>query len=436
MPRYLTPAKLCLLILIDLYISDQIPADSRSDALSFIASHINTQSVNDRLQIQERLQTSTSDITVFAQTLSRWQSGVPGRTIYDILLHKVWCLNDLDSLHALFHEVDDLVAPATPESPEAAAAKISRASSLGQFIRRCCVEFTRPQFSDSQALWGSFSAYRASSFDHWASRNPDAARNLEAEQPAWAAASSSQYEADVATYSSADDTEHILSASIHHLQKLGTRVPAGLKSQLSHWLHDLQDSSAQSLQHFLAFFEHWRAAQYTMALESLHRYFDYSLVGKGAGEVGKESGMKMYYQYALLHLSVLHADFERWGESGDAMAECIATGKLTVPFPRWPCLANINLPLIHSFYHHLPMISSWCIITSIAKLVLILFHPTTAYTQLTPRLPHSSGEPRSSLSELCPLISNPPSPSPPPDHYRFVLQYLEANRWGQRLGPG
>jgi anaphase-promoting complex subunit 5 len=37
--------------------------------------------------------------------------------------------------------------------------------------------------------------------------------------------------------------------------------------------------------------------------------------------------MRIYYQYALLHLSVLHADFDCWEESVDAMDECIATGK-------------------------------------------------------------------------------------------------------------
>lgn len=72
-----------------------------------------------------------------------------------------------------------------------------------------------------------------------------------------------------------------------------------------------------------------------MALEALHRYFDYCLIGQqdlaggvngGAGS-SHGGGMKMYYQYALLHLSVLHADFERWEESAEALGECVATGK-------------------------------------------------------------------------------------------------------------
>ena len=120
---------------------------------------------------------------------------------------------------------------------------------------------------------------------------------------------------------STDDTDALLTFSIQQLQKMGTRLPDSVKSKLQVWMKDQSDSGVQSLQHFLAFFEHWKAGQYTMALESLHRYFDYSLVTKSGSD-----NMRVYYQYALLHLSVLHADFDCWDESVEAMDECIATG--------------------------------------------------------------------------------------------------------------
>ncbi|TKA26215.1 hypothetical protein B0A54_16906 [Friedmanniomyces endolithicus] len=108
-------------------------------------------------------------------------------------------------------------------------------------------------------------------------------------------------------------------------KKMGTRVPDAMRRKLQSWIHEQRDAGVQSLQHFLAFFEHWRSGQYTMALESLHRYFDYSLIGKGTS--GGTDNMRIYYQYALLHLSVLHADFDCWEESVDAMDECIATAR-------------------------------------------------------------------------------------------------------------
>jgi anaphase-promoting complex subunit 5 len=125
-----------------------------------------------------------------------------------------------------------------------------------------------------------------------------------------------------ASNASAVDTDMLLGFAINQLQKLGTRVPDDVKSRLETWIADQTDSGTQSLHFFMAFFEHWRAGQYNMALESLHRYFDYSLTARTGGD-----NMRVFYQYALLHLSVLHADFECWDESVDAMNECIATGK-------------------------------------------------------------------------------------------------------------
>jgi anaphase-promoting complex subunit 5 len=126
-----------------------------------------------------------------------------------------------------------------------------------------------------------------------------------------------------ASNASAIDTDMLLGFAINQLQKLGTRVPDDVSSRLQTWIGEQTDSGTQSLHFFMAFFEHWRAGQYNMALESLHRYFDYSLTARTGGD-----NMRIFYQYALLHLSVLHADFECWDESVDAMNECIATGEL------------------------------------------------------------------------------------------------------------
>ena len=328
MPRYLTPAKICLLVLVDLYIADQIPSSSKLQVLSFVASQVNTPSDHDSASIEEKLKFASSDLTYLSEKLSQWQSGIPGRSVYDVLLQRLWELDELDSLHNLFQHFAALVAPNISGTQEPSAPKISRSSPLGQFIRRCCVEFTRLQFSDSQALWNSFSSYRAPPYETWASRNPEAARKRDEDIPPWAASRMQRlHDAgdQTANFTSADDSDTLLSFSIYQLQKLGTRVPAQIKSRLQQWISDQWESRAQSLQHFMAFFEYWRAGQYTMALESLHRYFDYSLIAKGGSD-----NMKVYYQYALLHLSVLHADFECWEESVDAMDECIATGMLSI----------------------------------------------------------------------------------------------------------
>ena len=330
MPRYLTPQKLCLLLLVDLYVSDEIPNSSKLDVLSFVASQVNAPSDNDNVSIEQRFNLANSDLAVFAEKLSQWQTGVPGRSVYDALLQRIWTLNDLDSLHNLFQQLSELVNPPESDGEDPTIPKISRSSPLGQYIRRSTVEFTRLQFADTQALWNAFAAYRSPSYETWASRNPEAAQRRDEERPPWATSSIAGANHS-SSYTSTADTDTLLSFSIYQLQKLGSRVPTSIKHTLHQWLDFQSDSSAQSLQYFLAFFEYWRSGQYTMAVESLHRYFDYSLAKTSASE-GSASGngsgsVKVYYQYALLHLSVLHADFEAWGESVDAMEECIATAR-------------------------------------------------------------------------------------------------------------
>lgn len=252
--------------------------------------------------------------------------------MYDVLLQGVWNLNGLDSLNTLIGQLKAITEPEFEQDEEQErilpdCQRITPSSPLGQFLRRCYVEFTRLQFADSQALWNSFAAYRAVSRGDWSRQNPDAAIRLSEDNPSVNMVPTNRVppvpeSISSTSNSSAFDADMLLGFAIHQLQKVGTRVPGDVKSRLEAWIGDQLDSGTQSLHFFMAFFEHWRSGQYTMALESLHRYFDYSLAARTGAD-----NMRVYYQYALLHLSVLHSDFERWDESIDAMNECIATGQ-------------------------------------------------------------------------------------------------------------
>lgn len=337
MPRYLTPARISLLVVIDLYTSNDIPASASFDVLNFIASQVVVQSEHDNASLSERFKLSSSDITGFQEPLSRLQSEVPGRTLFDALLQRLWKLEGIDALYTLFHNLSDLIAPIVSEAQGACASKVSRSSPLGQFIRRCCVEFTRLQFDDSMVLWNSFASYRQPSYDLWSQRNPEAALQLEENQPLWAQSSPANQGTQLgAAYASVEDSDTLLSLSIQRLQKFGARVPQDVKSNLRGWVQNQSDLGGQSLQYFLSFFEHWRAGEHNMAEESLRRYFDYSLNAKGGSD-----NVKVYYQYAYLHLSVLHADFEFWGKSVDMMSECIASGEPALCFNGRPRLLVI-----------------------------------------------------------------------------------------------
>ncbi|KXL47441.1 hypothetical protein M433DRAFT_64178 [Acidomyces richmondensis BFW] len=323
MPRFLTPGRVCLLVLIDLYLAEEVASSVRVDLLAFVASRIHSTAGQENVDIVEVLKHMSGDASTFSYVMSKWPSGVSGRTTYDAFLQRLWSFSGLDTLHIFFDHLSRLIA--SPASNEAHG-KLSRASPIGQYVRRCCIEFTRLQFADFQELWQSLVRYRASTQEFWAQKNPEGARRLEVVQsqsmiPA-PPIKISRNEASTQPNASAEDVDMILTLSVQHLQKLGTRLSDEMKSKLQQWIWSHLDSGVQSLQHFLSFFEHWKAGQYTMALENLHRYFDYSLNTKPGTE-----NMRVYYQYALLHLSVLHADFDCWEESVEAMNECIATAR-------------------------------------------------------------------------------------------------------------
>lgn len=311
-------------MLVELHISGEIPTNVKLDVLAFIASQVILPSDLDDASVEDRLYLSSSDITALSNTLSQWQSGIPGRSIYDRLLRPLWALTGPDALFDLFNRLKGLVTPVVSDAHGVSIPKISRSSPLGQFIRRCCYEFERLQFADVQKLWAAFDTYRVPSYNTWFERDQDATR-MGSPFSGDRTRETELFERPYPEYVSTQDVDTILTLSIHQLQKLGGRVPQDVKSKLRAWFEYQNESNAESLQHFMAFFEHWRAAQMSMALESLHQYFDYSL---GANRGLSAENLKVYFQYAQLHQSVLYAEFECWEESANAMSECIATGKL------------------------------------------------------------------------------------------------------------
>ncbi|KAK0294187.1 APC5 protein [Friedmanniomyces endolithicus] len=281
MARYLTPIRLGILILTEQYLCGQFASSGQLGVLSFIASHITARAGPTGKDGQDAFVGLDAHAVEILGPLSKCASDVPGRTAYDALLQRLWKLDGLDAVYELFERLGQVIAPGS--DPEEMQKVVSRASPLSQFVRRCSVEFTRLQFADTQALWAAFVAWRASTHAVWAQRNPDAAAHYSEvasssrDRPTNARRSMTEEEG---RYVSAEDTNDLITSSVHHLQKMGTRVPDAMRRKLQSWIHEQRDAGVQSLQHFLAFFEHWRSGQYTMALESLHRYFDYSLIGK------------------------------------------------------------------------------------------------------------------------------------------------------------
>ena len=183
MTRYLTPTKIGLLALVSLYTESVVPSTATIPVLSFLVAAVlpinSTASGNDKTLPSRGLTLSIDD---FQRATLSHVSGIPGRTVWDLLLNKLWKINSLDALHFFFDTLS-LLLQKTPEQLQKEAEDgvepdsnpnrmlLSQTSPLGAFVRRAQLEFTRLQFHDGVTLWKSFVAYRTPTLAQWKKRN-------------------------------------------------------------------------------------------------------------------------------------------------------------------------------------------------------------------------------------------------------------------------
>ena len=180
MARYLTPSKIGLLALVSVYTESVVPAAATVPILSFLISHLlpHTTAQSSHVAVAGLLDFTTS-IDVLREATISHASGIPGRTIWDLLLNELWRIDSLDALHVYFDSLSLLLQKNNESHGESAESDVatnrillSRVSPLGVFVRRAQLEFSRLQFLDGSTLWQSFKAYRFPTWSQWAKRNP------------------------------------------------------------------------------------------------------------------------------------------------------------------------------------------------------------------------------------------------------------------------
>jgi anaphase-promoting complex subunit 5 len=178
MARYLNPAKIGLLVLLELYTEEAVPSDAILPVLGFISSHIidhhpkNVSSDHkSRWTRAESVVNLVVSIKDFEKLLGSYPflMGMPGRRLWDQFLDKIWAINSLHELHNFFDSLQTLIAKTKEErkretgmsSPEPEEGmKLARNSPFGAFLRRSQIEFQRLRFHDSAELWKDFVRYR------------------------------------------------------------------------------------------------------------------------------------------------------------------------------------------------------------------------------------------------------------------------------------
>jgi anaphase-promoting complex subunit 5 len=334
MSRYLTPSKVALLVLISTYSSDVVAKQDRGSVLSFIITHIlpDHKHPSNLLEIDAEHVVSADD---FEHALSPLNFPIPGRSVWDYFLQKMWSFDCFDTLDLFLSDIPVLLSRSREqilrdreagEEEKGFQGHVSRTSPLGAFIRRCHLEYTRLQFQDGTALWQDFIGFRISTRQAWEKKNPPDGKSaldinlsmlhIDSSHPL------SQIMYSRLTYAetklggfSTHDVEKLMEFQVSELQRLGGRLPEPMKVKLKQL--SASGITLPSLAHYLRFLDSWRAGDYAAAFDNLHRYFDYTM----------QSRDRTFYQYALLNLAILQADFGCHSEAIPAMQEAIATAR-------------------------------------------------------------------------------------------------------------
>ncbi|OAL23744.1 hypothetical protein AYO20_10890 [Fonsecaea nubica] len=336
MSRYLTPAKITLLVLTLLYTEDVVPTKEATAVLSFILSQIIPSSKHSPLFRESTEFEHALPIAEFESTLSSRPSARPGRTLFDLLLKRLWEIDCSHALDAFITYLPSLLTRSreqfqrdreSGDGSDQVHSPILRTSPLGAFIRRCHLEYTRLQFQDSITLWQDFIAYRLPTREAYEKKNHGGGRNaldsnladldLDSSHPlamlmyGRLAEDDQKYHGAFSMY----DVEKLMEFQVSEIQRLGGRLPDGMKLKLQQMAK--AGTVIPKLGNYLSFLDSWRAGDYYSAFDNLHRYFDYAM----------QTRERAIYQYALLNLAILQADFGCHEEALSAMQEAIATAR-------------------------------------------------------------------------------------------------------------
>lgn len=184
MTRYLTPSKIGLLVLIELYTDGIVSTSSTISVLSFIlAQLLPSSSVKQLGRVSSTPQYPILHLETFEALLKQYNaaSGHPGRSLWDHFLAKLWKIDSLDALHEFFARLNNLLAKTREElkkdgdmgipPPSGDMIHLSRISPFGSFLRKAKIEFERLKFGDVLQLWTTFMRWRQHSKAYWGRRS-------------------------------------------------------------------------------------------------------------------------------------------------------------------------------------------------------------------------------------------------------------------------
>lgn len=314
MAHFLTPAKIAALLLIQLYSEQVVPTSVVPHILELIAELVLSTSGDGQQRIRDEYELFMS--VLLSVSKIGLSDGCESK-LHRVFLQRLWKIDSLDKLDSFISWFPNLLAPdrevLLKEREMGLTIShdgwIAKTSPIGSYIRRCALEYVRLHYHDCTTLWTEFAAcqQRAKMLhderapdQHTSFVQPETLSNIETSSPQLRT-----------TY----EMTKLLEFQVAEMQSSGARLPLQMRTILRDLL--MRNSSTPKSSHYLQFLDSWRTGNYNGALEYLHQYFDYNM----------QIQDRHYYQYALLNLAILQADFGCFDEAQAAMEEALSTAR-------------------------------------------------------------------------------------------------------------
>ncbi|KAI5295277.1 anaphase promoting complex subunit 5 [Ascosphaera acerosa] len=335
MAHFLTPAKLGLLCLAKLYAEGSCPKSSAVPVLSLLLTNL--------LPMEQTLKCSgqvdvrrLSLVSQAEEKLRDVASQHAGQSIYDVFLAELWNLRCLDSLEEFIDRMllfvqksrDELLVDRDNGQLGTDPQRVyGRTSPIGTLIRKCHLEYSKLQFQEAAELWRGFVQFRRQTLESMSQEQRAARQDALEDDLLLVGAEHAQKLASV-VYRDMDscqptgigagsvDYEGLFEFQVQRMQSHGTRLPEAMRDHFRQ-LTAARHALPATLIRYVRFLETWKAGDHSSAFDHLHRYFDFAMHKHG----------RSYYQYALLNLAVLQADFGCYAEAVAAIRETISTAR-------------------------------------------------------------------------------------------------------------
>ncbi|KAK9459947.1 anaphase-promoting complex subunit 5-domain-containing protein [Lipomyces oligophaga] len=288
--RLLTPGHIAVLFFVHMYLQFRCADEDRLQTALLLKKYMEADSVA----------ISSLDLNDFRIQMA----GLRSSDYTDLYLSFIVHIFHIDNLHSYFENMEAEFYGVEEEGDEPL---LDSDSLVGKFIRFCYIEFARLSQFERDQLWNGFKHFREPALPDILSHFEFSMVHSQIEHPT----------GEAIKYLSMEDFHRLIDSQVKLMQKTGTCMSGEVVKVLNEMAAIAP--SMPATYYYVVFLHAWRSGDYNVAIANLYHYFDLLRA--------TEDHPKYFFQYALLNLAVVQADFQCISEANSAIRECIQAAR-------------------------------------------------------------------------------------------------------------